>query len=195
VGVVLVAGTIFEWLRSREQPGERRAAVAAVAVLVALGLGRSIDRQRVWKNNDVFFDQLVLDVPKSYRAHFLRGRQVGGAKTQLRETELEYKRAIRLFPYDVSMTVVIASDYHRAGLCAPMVALLEWSYSVEANIVDGRYQYVDCLAKLGRWRESRAAALDGLRYVGVSQSSALRRQLATADSALGRRRWPKASTH
>jgi hypothetical protein len=191
IGVVLVAGSIFEWLRSRDRPAARRAATAAAAILVLLGLGRSIDRQRVWKNNDIFFDQLVVDVPKSYRAHFLRGRQVGGAKTHLRETELEYKRAIRLFPYDVSMTVVIASDYHRAGLCAPMVALLEWSYSVEADIVDGRYQYVDCLAKLGRWRESREAALDGLRYVGVSQSRALRRQLATADSALGRRQWAK----
>jgi hypothetical protein len=194
VGVVLVAGSIFEWLRAPERRSARHAAAAAVALLLALGLARSIDRQRVWKNNDVFFDQLVRDVPNSYRAHFLRGRQVGGAHTQLREAELEYKRAIRLFPYDISMTTVIASDYHRAGQCAPMVALLQWSYSVQADLVDGRYQYVDCLARLGRWRESRDAALEGLRYVGVSQSRALRRQLASADSALGRRQWPKPAT-
>jgi hypothetical protein len=193
VGVVLIAGSLFEWLRARERPAARRVAVAGAAVLLLLGLGRSIDRQRVWKNNDVFFDQLVRDVPNSYRAHFLRGRQVGGAHTKLRETELEYKRAIRLFPYDVSMTRVIASDYHRAGLCAPMVALLDWSYSIEADMTDGRYQYVDCLAKLGRWRESREAALEGLRYVGVSQSRGLRRQLASADSALGRRQWRAAA--
>lgn len=194
VGVVLIAGAAFEWLRTRPVVAPRRAAVATVAILVALGLGRSIDRQRVWKNNDVFFDQLVRDVPKSYRAHFLRGRQVGGAHAQLRETELEYKRAIRLFPYDVSMTLVIASDYHRAGMCAPAVALLRWSYSVQADITDGRFQYVDCLAKMGEWRESRAAALDGLRYVGVSQSRGLRRQVASADSALGRRQWRRVAT-
>jgi hypothetical protein len=191
VGVVLIAGSVFEWLRARQGVAPRRAAVAAAVLLVALGLGRSIDRQRVWKNNDVFFDQLVRDVPKSYRAHFLRGRQVGGAHTKLRETEIEYKRAIRLFPYDVSMTLVIASDYHRAGMCAPAVALLRWSYSIEADITDGRYQYVDCLAKMGQWRESREAALEGLRYVGVSQSRGLRRQVASADSALGRRQWRK----
>jgi hypothetical protein len=191
VGVVLIAGSAFEWLRTRPRIAPRRAALAAVGVLVALGLARSIDRQRVWKNNDVFFDQLVRDVPKSYRAHFLRGRQVGGAHTQLRETELEYKRAIRLFPYDVSMTLVIASDYHRAGMCGPAVALLRWSYSVEQDITDGRYQYVDCLAKMGQWQESREAALEGLRYVGVTQSRGLRRQVASADSALGRRQWRK----
>jgi hypothetical protein len=188
IGVVLVAGAAFEWLRTRDRVAPRRAALVAVGVLLALGVGRSIDRQRVWKNNDVFFDQLVRDQPNGYRAHFLRGRQVG-SRDRLRETELEYRRAILLFPYDVSMTLVIASDYHRAGMCAPAVALLRWSYAVEKEITDGRYQYVDCLAKLGRWSESREAALEGLRYVDVRQSKGLRRQVASADSALGRRHW------
>jgi protein O-mannosyl-transferase len=192
IGIVLVAGAAFEWARARDRVAHRRGALAAVGVLLALGMARSIDRQRVWKNNDVFFDQLVRDQPNGYRAHFLRGRQVG-SRDRLRETELEYRRAIRLFPYDVSMTLVIASDYHRAGMCAPAVALLRWSYAVEKDITDGRYQYVDCLAKLGRWNESREAALDGLRYVDVRQSKGLRRQLASADSALGRRRWHKAA--
>jgi hypothetical protein len=187
IGVMLVAGAGFEWLRTRGVPARRWAAVA-VGLLLVLGLGRSIDRQRVWKNNDVFFDQLVKDVPNGYRAHFLRGRQVG-SRTQLRQTEMEYKRAIQLFPYDVSMTLVIASDYHRAGMCGPAVALLRWSYAVEPAITDGRYQFVDCLAKMGRWSESRDAALDGLRYVDAHQSRGLRRQVASADSALGRPFW------
>ena len=188
IGVVLVAGVLFEWLQTRERAFERRAAVGVVAVLLLLGVGRSIDRQRVWKNNDVFFDQLVKDEPNGYRAHFLHGRQVG-SHTQLGETEMEYKRAIRLFPYDLSMTLVIASDYHRAGRCAPAVALLRWNYSVDPSIIDGRYQFVDCLAKMGLWSESREAALEGLRYVGGRQSRGMRRQIASADSALGRRRW------
>jgi hypothetical protein len=188
IGVVLVAGAAFEWVRARDRLVHRRAGLAAVGLLLALGVARSIDRQRVWKNNDVFFDQLVRDQPNGYRAHFLRGRQVG-SRDRLRETELEYRRAIRLFPYDVSMTLVIASDYHRAGMCAPAVALLRWSYAVEQGITDGRFQYVDCLAKLGRWSESREAALEGLRYVDARQSRGLRRQVASADSALGRRQW------
>jgi hypothetical protein len=65
---------------------------------------------------------------------------------------------------------------------------------VDEGITDGRFQYVDCLAKMGRWRESRDAALDGLRYVGKSQSRGLRRQVASADSALGRRYWRRSPT-
>ena len=193
VGVVLVAGAAFEWLRGRERPVVRRAALAAVGVLLVLGVGRSIDRQRVWRNNDVFFDQLVRDQPNGYRAHFLRGRQVGGAHGRLQETEAEYRRALRLFPYDVSMTLVIASDYHRGGMCAPAVSLLKWSYAVKEDITDGRFQYVECLGKLGRWSEARQAALDGLRFVDARQSSGLRRLLADADSALGRRSWQRNS--
>jgi hypothetical protein len=192
IGVVLVAGAAFEWLRTRDVP-VRRLTVAAVGLLLVLGLARSIDRQRVWTNNDVFFDQLVKDVPNGYRAHFLRGRQVG-SHTQLRQTEMEYKRAIQLFPYDISMTLVIASDYHRAGMCGPAAALLQWSYAVEPSMTDGRYQYVDCLAKMGRWNESRQAALDGLRYVNAKQSRGLRRQVASADSALGRHVWSRTAT-
>ena len=188
--VVLVAGAAFEWLRSHHTVRLRQLATAALGLLLVLGTARSIDRQRVWKNNDVLFDQLVKDQPNGYRAHFLRGRQVG-SHTELRQTEMEYKRAIRLFPYDVSMTLVIASDYHRAGLCAPAVALLRWSYAVLEYTQDGRYQYVDCLAKLGRWQESREAALEGLRWVDARQSRGLRRQVASADSALGRRQWPR----
>jgi hypothetical protein len=189
IGVVLVAGDLVERLRTRDRRAERWAAFGALGLLLGLGLARSIDRMKVWKNNDVFFDQLVRDQPNGYRAHFLRGRQVGGAHNRLRETEMEYRHAIRLFPYDVSMTLVIASDYHRAGMCAPAVALLRWSYAVEEAITDGRFQYVDCLARLGRWSESRQAALEGLRFVDARQSRGLRRQVASADSALGRRQW------
>ena len=190
VGVVLVAGATFEWMRVRERPAERRAALVALGLLLILGTARSIDRQRVWKNNDVFFEQLVLDQPNGYRAHFLRGRQIGG-HGRLVETEAEYRRALRLFPYDLSMTLVIASDYHRAGMCAPAVNLLRWTYAVEKDVTDGRFQYVECLGKMGRWKESREAALDALRYVDWHQSRGVRRELASADSALGRPHWKR----
>jgi 4-amino-4-deoxy-L-arabinose transferase-like glycosyltransferase len=93
VGVVLVAGAIVAQVMATRAPHIRWATLAALAVLLTLGLARSVDRQRVWKNNDVFFDQLVKDEPNGYRAHFLRGRHIG-SHYQLRETELEYKRAL-----------------------------------------------------------------------------------------------------
>jgi hypothetical protein len=188
VGIVLIAGAIVERLLRDERARVRGATLAAIGVLLALGLVKSIDRQRVWKNNDVFFDQLVKDEPNGYRAHFLRGRHIG-SHYRLRETELEYKRAIRLFPYDVPMMLAIASDYYRAGMCGPTTALLTWTYAVESRLSEGRYQYVECLGRLGRWEESRTAALEALRVSSASEGRRMRGALVVADSALGRRRW------
>ncbi|MFL5607598.1 MAG: tetratricopeptide repeat protein [Gemmatimonadaceae bacterium] len=187
VGVVLIAGAIVERLMRDERIALRGAALAGVAVLIALGLAKSIDRQRVWKNNDIFFDQLVKDEPNGYRAHFLRGRHIG-SHYRLRETEQEYKRAIRLFPYDVPMMLAISSDYYRAGMCGPTTALLTWTYAVEPLLSEGRYQYVECLGRLGRWEESRAAALDALRVASIGEGRRIRGAFVVADSALGRRR-------
>jgi hypothetical protein len=191
VGVVLIAGAIVAHLM-REPARVRVATLAALGVLLTLGLAKSIDRQRVWKNNDVFFDQLVKDEPNGYRAHFLRGRHIG-SHYRLRETELEYKRAIRLFPYDVPMMLAIASDYYRAGMCGPTTALLTWTYAVESGLREGRYQYVECLGRLGRWDESRTAALEALRVSSAGEGRRIRGALVVADSALGRRQWKKRS--
>jgi hypothetical protein len=192
VGVVLIAGAIVEHLMRDERVPVRGATLAALGVLLTLGLVKSIDRQRVWKNNDVFFDQLVKDEPNGYRAHFLRGRHIG-SHSRLRETELEYKRAIRLFPYDVPMMLAISADYYRAGMCGPTTALLTWTYAVEPRLSEGRYQYVECLGRLGRWEESRTAALEALRVASAGEGRRIRGAFVVADSALGRRKWKSRS--
>jgi protein O-mannosyl-transferase len=188
VGVVLIAGAVVAHVMREERARVRWATFAALGVLLTLGLVKSIDRQRVWKNNDIFFDQLVKDEPNGYRAHFLRGRHIG-SHYRLRETELEYKRAIRLFPYDVPMMLAISADYYRAGMCGPATALLTWTYGVEPLLREGRYQYVECLGRLGRWQESRAAAFEALRVASGGEGRRIRGALVVADSALGRRRW------
>ncbi len=187
VGVVLVAGAVADWMLTQGRQRERRLAGALCAVLLVLGVGRSIDRQRVWKNNDVFFPQLVKDAPRSYRAHFLLARHMG-QKNRLRETDLEYRHAIRLFPYDASMTLSIASAYARTGLCKPANALFEWGYGVDSLTGEGRYDYAACLANEKRWTEARREALKGFAFVGPRDRRRLHGVVAAADTALGRKR-------
>ncbi|HEY2066150.1 MAG TPA: hypothetical protein VGG84_09355 [Gemmatimonadaceae bacterium] len=186
IGVVLVAGALATMVEVRSRRAEQIGGLVALALLLSLGLARSIDRQRVWKNNDVFFAQLLKDAPNGYRAHFLYGRLVA-ERLRLHEMEIEYRRAIKLFPYDISMTLAVASDYYRAGFCEPAVALLDWSFAVEPLAIDGRYEYVQCLLKLHRWPQARAAGLEALRHVRSPLIAPLRGMIASADSALGRR--------
>ncbi len=164
VGVLIVVGVIAEYVRARAGATRRTLAGAALAALILAGLARSIDRMHVWKNNDAFFVALMRDAPNGYRAHFLFAKHVG-LQSHLAQMEMEYRRAIRIFPYDAGMTLSIADSYTRAGLCAPAVALFEWTFSVEPEMGEGRYEYVYCLAKLGRWTDVRSQALAGLKYV------------------------------
>jgi hypothetical protein len=185
IGLALVAGALAEQIRTYGSMPARRFAVGALSLLLVAGLARSIDRQRVWKNNDTFFNALIKDAPDGYRAHFMYARHVG-LKSRLRQMEFEYHRAIRLFPYDAAMTVAVADAYTRAGLCEPAVALFEWTFSVEPEAGDGRYEYVYCLSKLGRRSDVRREALSGLRYVPASDIRLMREAVHQANLALAR---------
>jgi hypothetical protein len=184
-GAVLMAGALAEYLAHRGSPSRQRLALAALALLLVAGLARSINRQKVWKNNEVFFAALMRDAPNSYRAHFLHGRYLA-LHERKRDMELEYRRAIRMFPYDAGMTLSIADAYTRAGLCGPAVALFEWTFAVEADTGDGRYEYVYCLARLDRWADVRREALDGLRRVPPRDVPLMRAAVVRANAALKR---------
>ena len=183
IGIVLAAGAVAEHLRATATASRRRVAVAGLAVLLLAGVARSIDRQRVWKNNDAFFDALMRDAPHGYRAHFLFARHLGH-KSRLSQMEIEYRRAIRIFPYDAGMTLQVADAYTRAGLCEPAAALFEWTFSVEPELGEGRYEYVYCLAKMGRWTDAKREALNGLRYVPSRDNRLMRLAIRASDSAL-----------
>ena len=185
VGVVLVAGAIVAAVRARDIRVERRVLAVATGLLLVLGLGRSVTRQRVWKNNSVFFDQLVKDAPLSYRAHFLRARLMGEAGNYA-EMEREYRNAVRLFPYDAAMMLQIAADYHASGHCGPVIPMLRFSYVVEPNTGEGRVAYVQCLEHEGEWQAARTEALTALHLVNPPDVRRLRLMIAVADSALGR---------
>ena len=185
VGVVLVVAVTMLYL-IEHAPRPRRALVGGVAVLLlVLGLGKSISRQRVWRDNDALFDATVRDAPLSYRAHLLRGRALA-QKQRLRDAEAELRRAIRIFPYDAGATLDVAEAYKRSGICQAALPLYEWSFAIDSTLRDGRSGYVYCLSVVGRWVETRQQALAGLRYGFPAEGKYLRNAVFVADSALGR---------
>ena len=186
-GVVLVAGAIAEHIRRHATPARRRIAAFALGALLLAGVARSIDRQRVWKNNDVFFAALIKDAPNGYRAHFMYARHMG-QKKRLRDMDIEYRRAIRIFPYDAGMTLSVADAYTRAGFWAPAVAMFEWTFGVDPSYGQGRYEYVYCLAKLDRWQDVKREALKGMSLVPVRDVPLMRAAVREASRQLAARK-------
>jgi hypothetical protein len=185
IGVVIVLAAAALWLAERYESRGALGVRAVAATLLALGLAKSVDRQRVWKNNDILFDRMVVDSPNNYRAHIMRGRNLV-LKKRLREAEVELRRGIRLFPYDAGVTLDVAEAYRRAGMCVPAIPLYEWSYALDSTYRDGRLGYVYCLSTQSRWADTRKQALSGLRYGFYWEGKYLRNAVYVADSALGR---------
>ena len=182
-GAVLLAGALAEYMVLHASRSRQRLALAGLALLLVAGLSRSILRQRVWKNNEAMFVALMSDSANGYRAHFIHGRYLG-LNGHLRDMEMEYRRAIRMFPYDAGMTLSIADAYTRAGLWAPAVALFEWTFAVKPESGEGRYEYVYCLAKLDRWADVRREALAGLRFVAPRDVRLMRAAVVQANEVL-----------
>jgi hypothetical protein len=185
VGVVLVGAATMLYLLDGAPRRTRVMVASAAGLLLVLGLGKSVVRQRVWKNNDILFDATVRDAPNSYRAHLLRGRNLA-VKKRLREAEAELRLAIRLFPYDAGATVDVAEAYRRSGFCRPAIPLYEWSFAIDSTLRDGRLGYVYCLSVMERWQDTRQQAFAGMRYGFPWEGKYLRNAVFVADSALGR---------
>jgi hypothetical protein len=66
-GICLALGSLWALLH-REHP---RAGIATLVLAVVLGAVRTHTRSEVWRDDDTFFHQLVLDAPGSYRADWV----------------------------------------------------------------------------------------------------------------------------
>ncbi|MGH7690976.1 MAG: tetratricopeptide repeat protein, partial [Gemmatimonadaceae bacterium] len=135
IGVVIFAGAlvplVYEWLAPRRLAF---AGAAALAVLLAAGVWRSAERQKLWHDDDTLFKQEAIDTPDSYRTHFMLGAWLMQNK-RMREGEAEYSTGMRLFPFDPYMAFSFGEDYRRWGICKPAINLYRWAITVDSNIV------------------------------------------------------------
>ncbi|MEX2152116.1 MAG: tetratricopeptide repeat protein [Gemmatimonadaceae bacterium] len=164
LGAMLALASAIPWLYRRFE--RRRAAQYALAgalvALVALGAGKSITRNRVWRDNDRLFRQGVLDSPTSYRAHFLLGHHLFESNLQ-NEGQLHYRQALRLFPHDPVVAYDLAEKYRAAAMCERAVPLYRWVYDNHPTFPFGRVAFASCLLNTLRLDEARAEALHAIR--------------------------------
>ena len=142
----------------------RFAFAAGTAVCGVLGIVRSRERQRVWRDNETLFAQTVRDAPASYRAQFFYGQSLFESG-QRGDGEKHLRLAIQLNPMraDVSPLNYLATQYRDAGMCRAALPLYEQAIVNDPARPDVRYGLAACLLTTGRIADGRRIAEDGVR--------------------------------
>jgi len=174
-GLLAVLARRYSWRTVRPSPS----ALVVVTLVLAAAIARSTLRTRVWKDNTRLFDQAVLDVPDSYRAHFMLGAWAF-ENGDVRRGEIEYRRALKLFPYDPGVSYNMAEEYRRIQLCEPALPLYEWTRELAPDFPFGRIAYAYCLVQTGHYADGKHMAYTALAAGGDVR--AVRRILSAADS-------------
>jgi hypothetical protein len=186
-GVALLAGWLVSLVQStagsRSHRLAERAAFAAVAVLLALGILRSRSRFPVWHDQGALLRQTVLDSPRSYTAHLALSRFLEDSGTAT-AAEAHYRQAVAERPVLVDQEIALADRYRLEGLCAPAVRHYRRGVMMRPGDMVLRASFVTCLLHLHRYREARVTAEPGVADPRVG--AYLRQAIRVSDSALAR---------
>jgi Tfp pilus assembly protein PilF len=164
VGVVIALGSIVPWAYARLETRPALQAVAAVGVVVLIGLGlaRSVTRNRDWHDNETLFQAAIHDAPTSYRAHFMYAVHLADHQ-RWPEAEYQFWSAIRLFPYDHLAVYSLADLYRSQGMCDKAIVQYRWLMALQPQWGRAHLNYATCLLAVGRADDARANALEALR--------------------------------
>lgn len=192
VGVMLALAALVPYVRTRMSTARAKGSARVPAILAGSALGailvagswRSMTRTHVWRDNDTLFKQAIIDVPESYRAHYMLGAWMfeQGLK---KEGEQHYRRAIHLFPYDPFMSYNLAQQYQFAGMFRAAIPMYRWSFEIAPEFREGqgRANLALCLIDAQLPAEAREQAFIGMR-LGGAPLRRMRRIVQMADSAI-----------
>ncbi len=166
VGVVLLAalgGQALWRAWSTRVTGVREIAGAALGALIGLGILRSAERERVWRNEIVWSARMVQDAPRSYRAQtnfgvvMLIADQPGLARSAFRQALENAPPAVRWR---------VHNDYARAlanaGLIAEQAVQLRASLAERSSQPYVRAQLAAAQLFMGKYADARAEADSGI---------------------------------
>ena len=171
VGAMLIVGgtalVVAERIRNtRWERGVATAAPVACAAVLVAGLARSVTRTPVWRDNPTLFAQSVLDEPDSYRTHYVLGTWYMEHERKS-DAELEFRKGLKLFPYDPYLAFSLAEAYRTSGMCAPALPLYKLAREVDPEFPVGRSQYALCLFDQAHYDEARRMALAAVNAGGL----------------------------
>jgi tetratricopeptide (TPR) repeat protein len=167
VGAMITLASVLALLQeivvARRLPA---ASVAVVAgILLALGLARSVTRNRVWESDDRLWRQGVVDSPDSYLAHFRLGLHLFSTQRPA-EGERHYRRSIELFPYDPLVVYSFAEQLRVAGRCDAALPLYGWLFKTQPESRRGHLGRAICYLGAQKYDDAQQDAIEWIKRGG-----------------------------
>ena len=196
VGVLLAAAVLVPWIVERVTRQTRLVRIGAaglLAIVLTLGIGRSVERTYSWKDSDTVFNTLLADAPNDFKAHWAMGNLLWERHRAL-DAELQWQMAIRLMPDYYAVRVDLAHKYRELHHCDAAVPLYVKALEIEPALPLARIGLAACYLELSQYRNARLTSLlavaDGyspraFRFVAEIADSAL----VATDSGGGINRW------
>lgn len=190
-GLAICGGVaaVHAWsaISERGRPASVAAAVVFAALLAA-GVVRSSSRNVVWRDNDTLLRQTVLDVPTSFRAHWMLAEQLTDAG-ETREGLDEMLLAVVLGRRNDPGLLSFAADRFRmANQCPRAMGMYRKALGIDPTLPELRFNASVCLLQLGKFGEARELAMQGLS--SAANDPHLQRILVVADSLANPRKRP-----
>jgi protein O-mannosyl-transferase len=181
VGVVLAIGALYELLVVHKAI-PLRVAIGAFMLLALLGVGRSMERQRVWRNDAFLVARTVSDAPRSFRNQ----RAFGDLMFELDQPKLAHEAYALALRHAPARTVWrIHNSYARAlvrrGEHAPAAEQFRRSLQLRPDQDYERAELVSTYLTLGRYVDASMEADSGLTR--SARPEVYRALKAVADSA------------
>lgn len=185
VGAMLAAGAlvpvVVNWLPRAgvARRAELAGAATGLTMLLVAGLARSMVRAPVWHDDSTLFRAATQEEPLSYAAHYGYAGLLFNAG-QRGSGEREARRALSLYGGDPRVFIDLATEYARAGACAPAERLARRALDITSHLVSARVILAQCRLEARDYAGLRSVAADGLSD-GV-RPALFRKMLWTADS-------------
>jgi hypothetical protein len=175
VGLALLIGWGFWSLTGRlTSPVVRRAFAGAGIVVLVLAAWRSVERARIWKDQDGFFAALERDAPDSYRAQLVAGIYHKG-QGRYPDAERTMRRAWQLDRNDPAVFEEYGQLLRVKGRCDLALPILQEGVSLHPEATLARARLIECSLATGDTTAARAVAREAVALGQPEFTATLRR--------------------
>jgi tetratricopeptide (TPR) repeat protein len=161
VGYVILLAAVLPWIEEK-LPNMVRSATVILIVLSGLYAVGTVNRNNIWRNNLILWEDTVNKSPDSQYAHTALGNEYA-FRGKLDMALAEYQTALRLKPDYADALVNLGILYRWRGQLDMAIAEYQAALRLKPNYADVHYDLANAYAAKGQWDMAIAEYQTALR--------------------------------